>query len=181
MQRGEVWWMDVACRLVAVSMLAIGLAGCARATDGPARPVPYWPRYDEVVSLGTVEPDLPEPDLTPVPTPNAAQAFEIGAPESSPAEVGVWYAYTTGHCGIDTPIDFDGSYWIPVAQSADPGAESINSVPGRIRLVDDQTLEFRTSTGFVARLRRNDQATWYWMCAFLKLAYRHGKVTAIRR
>lgn len=201
MQRGEVWWMNVAgplamdddrlmeaqprvathhrhrdtyrlaagpaavvCRSVIVSMLAISLASCARATDEPARPKPYWPRYDEVVSLGTVEPDLPEPDLTPLPTPNSALAFEIGTPESRPAEAGVWYAYTLGHCGITSPIDFDGSSWIPIAQSADPGSESINSVPGRVRLVDDQTLEFRTSTGFVARLRRQATARWYWIC-----------------
>lgn len=154
----------VVCRSVVVSLLAIGLAGCARAIDGPARPAPYWPRYDEVVSLGTVEPDLPVPDLTPAPTPILAQGFEIGTPESSPAEAGFWYAYTLGHCGILTPIDFDGSYWIPQAQSADPGNVSSNSVPGRVRLVDDQTLEFRTSTGFVARLWRQDQATWFWMC-----------------
>ncbi len=146
-----------------LSMIAIATMACIPATSDPTRPVFYSPQTDEIVLMGTVEPDLPVPELTPN-LPANEREFALPAPTSEHAETGTWYAYVTAHCGLWSPIDFDGSYWIPHATSIDPNAEAVNSTPGRIRLVDAQTLEFRTSTGFVAHLRRHDKATWFWMC-----------------
>lgn len=125
-----------------------------------------WPRPGQVVALGKVESNLAVPELTPLPTHDPRDESGNFPPESKPAEIGIWYSYTTGHCGLYSPIDFDGSYWIPVAISGYPEGASVNSKQGKVRLVDEQTLEFRTTTGprFVARLRRHDGSTWPWDC-----------------
>jgi hypothetical protein len=104
--------------------------------------------------------------MTPLPTvvPVELEPGSFASPSSCRAERGVWYEYQTGHCGLYSPIDFDGSVWIPVAVSNDPRAHANNATTGRVGLVDDSTLLFETDDGFSARLVRHDGRRWPWGC-----------------
>lgn len=111
----------------------------------------------------TLDPQLPMPPLTPMPPPSAEGRIDLGPPVSQPAEIGRTYVLTTGHCGLDDSIDFDGSYWTVSALSDDPTGVSINSARGTIMLESHDVAFFR-SGAFAARLARLSGTQWGQLC-----------------
>lgn len=75
-------------------------------------------------------------------------------PSSVPAELGVPYPFTSGHCGLSWIVDFDGSFWEPL-----PGAPEdllISESSGTMTLVGADEALFEADEGRSARLRRLD-------------------------
>ena len=75
-------------------------------------------------------------------------------PQSLPEPAQV-IPFTLGHCGLDSPIDIDGAFWIvdgPVPANA---PEAINSAEGQFRRTGADTAEFATATGFRVGLVRH--------------------------
>lgn len=87
--------------------------------------------------------------------PASAEAIGAFEPESPPAG-GPVAAFSLGHCGLDSPIDFDGSFWDPVGPVDGDAAEAINSASGTITLLAPDLAEFRAPSGFVVRLQRHE-------------------------
>jgi hypothetical protein len=69
------------------------------------------------------------------------------------------------HCGLYSPIDFDGSFWNPLGPVDGDAPEAINAAPGTIRLVGPQEAQFRAPSGFTVRLRRHPGAKAFQGCA----------------
>jgi hypothetical protein len=128
------------CALVAV------LAGCAGASAPAATPDPF----------------ADVADLHPLALPAEADAGGEG-PTSAPIRDGVAYTFSLGHCGLQSPVDVDGSYWdeldgiAPNGQplDLDGDGEMINATPGVIVVIGDE-LRFRTESGSVVRFARHD-------------------------
>jgi len=70
-----------------------------------------------------------------------------------------------GHCGLFSPIDFDGSFWDPIGAVDGDAPEAINSASGTIRLLTPVDAEFRAPSGFTLRLRRHQGAKTFQGCA----------------
>jgi hypothetical protein len=69
------------------------------------------------------------------------------------AQVGVDYLYDMPHCGIQSPIDVDGSFWDAVDVA--PDSVDFDGQPGTFRLETSSDAVFTTSTGLVLRLVRH--------------------------
>lgn len=63
-----------------------------------------------------------------------------------------------GHCGLFSPIDFDGSFWDPVGPVDGDAPEAIGGASGTIRLLGPIDAEFLAASGFTVRLRRHEGA-----------------------
>ena len=85
-------------------------------------------------------------------------------PASGPAAAPV-VQVSLGHCGLYSPIDFDGSFWDPVGPVDGDAPEAINSASGTIRLLGPVDAEFRAPSGFTLRLRRHQGAKTFQGCA----------------
>jgi hypothetical protein len=68
------------------------------------------------------------------------------------------------HCGLYSPIDFDGSFWDPIGPVDGDAPEAIGGASGPIRLVGPQEAEFRAPSGFTVRLRRHPGAKAFEGC-----------------
>jgi len=113
------------------------------------------------------EPEVTDPfddigigDARPMP---ANEEVRLPFGPSSPAiEHGIPYIFNLGHCGLQSPVDVDGSYWDPVdgvtpdGQPIDLGTdtEMINATAGVIVVIDDEA-RFRTASGSVIRFARH--------------------------
>ncbi len=87
----------------------------------------------------------------PIETPGAAE------PESNRGAATI-AELSLGHCGLFSPIDFDGSFWDPIGQVDGDAPEAINGASGTIRLLGPIDAEFRADSGFSVRLRRHEGA-----------------------
>lgn len=85
-------------------------------------------------------------------------------PASGPAAAPVTQI-SLGHCGLHSPIDFDGSFWDPIGVVDGDAPEAINSADGTIRLLGPVDAEFRAPSGFTLRLRRHQGAKAFQGCA----------------
>jgi hypothetical protein len=73
------------------------------------------------------------------------------------------YPYQLQHCGVHSPIDFDGSLWDPVgAQSGSDTAPSeaqlgelVNATSGTMTLIGPNGSLFRTKSGLILGLARH--------------------------
>ena len=68
------------------------------------------------------------------------------------------------HCGLNSPIDFDGSLWDPVGEIDGDAADAINAAVGQIALLEPQRARFRSDGGFTVDLVRRDGAKSYPLC-----------------
>jgi hypothetical protein len=57
------------------------------------------------------------------------------------------YRFSTGPCGLSSPIDFDGSLWEPSGPPAGPDPLLTRPDPGAIALVDFDRAIYRSATG----------------------------------
>ena len=87
-------------------------------------------------------------------------------------ELGVARNFVLGHCGLMSPIDFDGALWDPIAGHDGNGGplteaqlgELINATPTVVELRDPDTVELRTPNGAVITLVRHDGPRAYFLC-----------------
>jgi hypothetical protein len=79
------------------------------------------------------------------------------------AVVGRAYQYDMPHCGLMSPIDVDGSFWVAARVPADPVV--FDGQPGTFTLVDRSHATFRTSDGIHSvPLLRFDGPQAFRMC-----------------
>jgi len=78
------------------------------------------------------------------------------------AAIGVPYGYEMPHCGIQSPIDVDGSFWDPVDPPSDRVA--FDGVDGSFELVTAREATFRASSGGVLHLTRHVGARSFGPC-----------------
>lgn len=79
------------------------------------------------------------------------------------ALVGVAYTYDMPHCGINSPIDVDGSFWDAVG--VDPTSVDFDGQPGFFRLTSPTDATFTSASGSVLRLVRRIGAKAFPFCA----------------
>ena len=79
------------------------------------------------------------------------------------ATVGNNYGYTLGHCGVDSPIDVDGSFWDPVVEPS--GSAFFNATSGLFRLATHSDAVFTASDGELLALTRHVGAKEFPLCA----------------
>jgi len=135
-------------------IVAVIVAGCALVPDPTSSP-PAW--GDRVPS--------PAPDVI------AAQPVVARGPSSitllpiSPAGavVGVAYRYDMPHCGINGPIDVDGTFWDAVGVAPDSG--DFDGQPGTFRLTSPTEATFTASDGKVLHLVRHTGAKAFRLCS----------------
>ena len=87
-------------------------------------------------------------------------------------EVGVERDYPLPHCGLNSPIDIDGSLWEPVGAHEGSGGplneaqigDLINPTTTVVVLTSPEFLQMRTPTGAVVLLARHDGPREYIGC-----------------
>jgi hypothetical protein len=123
--------------------------------------------------LAPVPPRVVWTDRVPTPAPEAIAAQPVvGRTQStltllpiSPtgAQIGVAYTYEMPHCGINSPIDIDGSFWDAAQALPDPVA--FDGVTGSFRLTSADAATFTSDSGAVLRLVRHMGAKEFGFCA----------------
>lgn len=78
------------------------------------------------------------------------------------AAVGMAYGYEMPHCGINSPIDVDGSFWDPVGIA--PGSVDFDGHQGTFRLTSHDAAQFTRSDGQVLKLIRHEGAKAFRGC-----------------
>jgi hypothetical protein len=149
-----------------VTYVEVGPPSCA-AAPCPKALVPGQ-RLSVVVQFAGPPPTLVTIDGT-VDGPLATDAGGAGLselePTSAPAPVAGPQPFALAHCGIGSPIDFDGSFWDPVGVVDIEAAESFNGNEGAIILASPDTAHYSTSTGFELDLVRHMGSKWFPGCA----------------
>ena len=79
------------------------------------------------------------------------------------AAVGVAYAYDMPHCGINSPIDVDGSFWDAVGVPAD--SVDFDGRTGTFRLASPTEATFTASDGNLLHLVRHTGAKEFRICS----------------
>lgn len=80
----------------------------------------------------------------------------------SGATIGVAYRYDMPHCGINSPIDVDGSFWDAIGIASD--SVDFDGQPGTFRLVSANTAEFNRAGGQVLLLVRHEGPKEFRFC-----------------
>ena len=89
----------------------------------------------------------------------------LGATSESGAEVGTEYDFTFGHCGLQSPIDFDGSLWVLAGSDYDSPPVPLDMLEGTIRLTGTDSAIFEDSaSNWALALSRHDGANAYPLC-----------------
>jgi hypothetical protein len=78
------------------------------------------------------------------------------------AVVGTDYGYDMPHCGINSPIDVDGSFWDAVG--VPPDSVDFDGQPGTFRLVSPTEATFTASDGKILQLVRHSGAKEFRFC-----------------
>jgi hypothetical protein len=78
------------------------------------------------------------------------------------AEVGEEQPFAMGHCGLRSPIDFDGSLWAPMDR--DPTSLEFDSTTGTITLLQLERARFDSDAGDSVTLARLEGAAAYPLC-----------------
>ncbi|HET9345584.1 MAG TPA: hypothetical protein VFO05_07775 [Candidatus Limnocylindrales bacterium] len=73
--------------------------------------------------------------------------------------------FDLGHCGLHSPVDFDGSLWDPIGEIDGDAPDAINAAAGQIVLLGPQRARFRSDGGFTVDLARRDGPKAYPLCA----------------
>ena len=137
----------------------VSIAACANdpaPTDQPIRSVTFE--------------DVPVAEVRAMPPSGPVVDGRIGPsggtifdPSSAALEQAVAYRFSLGHCGLQSPVDVDGSFWdaiggvAPSGQPLDLGSDSemINATSGVIVVIGDEA-RFRTDTGSVIHFARHE-------------------------
>ena len=131
----------------------------ASASPGGSLSSAGQPLFPLPESLVVVPPDIP--------------TVSIEAASEPGLVVGTPVPFTLEHCGLLSPVDVDGSLWLPVAghdasggpiDSDEDIGEFINATPGELTLVSADRAEFVTVSGQVLAFERAPGALDYGMC-----------------
>jgi hypothetical protein len=143
----------------------LSLVGCGSATVPTASP--------------TGMPTEPPPVLLPLPAglsgiPRPGTPTVVIQPRTQRGTIvlGVAQPVELGHCGLVSPIDFDGSLWDPIAGDNGAGGaltdehqgELINATRVTLTLIEPDVLRLETPLGAVLRLVRHSGARPYSLC-----------------
>ena len=148
---------------IVVALLALGAAACAaEAPDAVADP------FEGISAADPLE--LP-PAVDANEGREGPEGGVIFGPVSMPIRDGVAYRFTLGHCGLQSPVDIDGSFWNAIdgltragdRLDLDVDGEMINATSGVIVVIGDE-LRFRTESGSVVRFGRHDGEKEFQMC-----------------
>jgi hypothetical protein len=97
----------------------------------------------------------------------ATDAGEAGLSELAPSSAHATGQgpgrFVLGHCGIGSPIDFDGSFWDPSGW-IDLDAAASNASAGTLVLTSRDTAHFSTGTGFELDLVRHPGSKYFPGC-----------------
>lgn len=152
-------------RLVTIATL-LACAACGSIVDPGETPDPWL----SLEAGQGVTRDLPaavaRPEVRPGPSGGA-----LFVPASAPIATGVPYRFSLGHCGLMSPVDVDGSFWVAIAGVTAGGrpldlesdAEMINATSGVIVVIGDEA-RFRTESGSVVRFERHPGEREFQMC-----------------
>jgi len=150
--------------LATVVLPAGALAGC----DSTAAP-----------TSSRVHTATPAPALLPlpagvagIPRPGMPTALIQPRTQRGIVPVGVLQPFELGHCGLVSPIDFDGSLWDPVAGDDGSGGpltdehqgELFNATRVTLTLIESDVMRLETPRGAVLALVRHAGARPYSLC-----------------
>ncbi|MBA2382376.1 MAG: hypothetical protein H0V73_09730 [Chloroflexi bacterium] len=79
------------------------------------------------------------------------------------AVVGVGYGYDMPHCGINSPIDIDGSFWDAIGEPST--SVDFDGATGLFQLVSPSEARFLPPTGRALRLARHSGAKEFGICS----------------
>ncbi len=82
---------------------------------------------------------------------------------SGEAPKGVPFPFSLGHCGLGSPIDFDGSLWVPVGFVPEH-PDLINAAGGSLTIETPSQARLRTEGGVVVTLMRFGPALHVRLC-----------------
>jgi len=139
---------------LATLVLACGSSAATQppaASQLPAQPLP--------ANLGIPGPDDPQRLVTPQ---SQAGTWDVGQAQQ----------LTLGHCGLGSPLDFDGSLWDATgghngsgqAPSQEQINDVINATPVTIMLISPLSAVMTTEHGGVVYLSRHDGPRAYFLC-----------------
>ena len=92
--------------------------------------------------------------------PQPAAIIQPASPRDGPGPS----AIDLGHCGLQSPIDYDGSLWDPVGEIDGNAPEAIGAAQGQIVLVAGERARFQSIGGFTVDLLRRIGPKAYVMC-----------------
>jgi hypothetical protein len=111
-------------------------------------------------------------NITGIPGPGDESELVTPQSEAGTWEVGQPQQLTLGHCGLGSPLDFDGSLWNPTgghngngqAPSQEQINDVINSTPVTIMLISPLAAVMTTQNGGVVYLDRHEGPRAYFPC-----------------
>lgn len=163
-------------RRAVVGLLPLLMAACAIA---PAGPSPVSPTARVTVSPAATLHTTPSPALVPLPPnvagiPGPGDQSVVLEPETERGAIqpGVPRQFQLGHCGLGSPIDFDGSLWNPVAGHDGRGGalteeqvgELINPTEVTLILLAPDLAELHTPLRAVITIARLEGGRAYSLC-----------------
>lgn len=92
------------------------------------------------------------------------EVFAQARAASGPAPRGAPFPFSLQHCGLVSPIDADGSLWVPVGFVDASHADAINQAAGTLTLVAADEARLRTAGGLDVRLARFGATLWVRPC-----------------
>jgi len=144
-------------------IVVLGLLALSACTSD----VPSSPTADPIASLRP----LPA-GMSGLPQPGSPSAVLEPQSQAGGMAPGVVYTLELGHCGLASPIDFDGSLWDPIAGDDGVGGpltdeqriELINGTPLTVALLSPDVAQVRTPLGAVITLTRHSGPRPYSLC-----------------
>jgi hypothetical protein len=98
----------------------------------------------------------------------ATDAGEAGLSELSPSSAPAFGPgpdrFALGHCWIDSPIDFDGSFWDPAGWIDLDAVAASNASDGTLVLTSPDSAHFSTDSGFELDLVRHPGSKYFPGC-----------------
>lgn len=138
-------------RVAAALVLAFVVAGCSPL---PAPPTTAW---------GSRVPEAAPDAVASQPVvARGADSITLLPISPSGATVGIAYGYDMPHCGINSPIDVDGTFWDAVGIA--PDSVDFDGQPGTFRLASHDAAEFTRSDGRVLTLVRHEGPKEFRFC-----------------
>lgn len=112
------------------------------------------------------------PQVAGLPGPGIPSSRQEPATRPGSRAIGPSFALTLGHCGLASPLDFDGSLWNPVAGddgnggplTQDQVGELVNATPVTVTLIDRDAALLVTPLGAIVTLVRHGGARLYGLC-----------------
>lgn len=155
-------------RAVAGGLLVLVLLGALVGCESAIQPSP------SASQVPTPRPLRPLPgELDGIPNPGDTTALVQPQTRRGTVPLGIPQRFALAHCGLFSPIDFDGSLWDPVGGddgfggplTDDQQGELVNATSGTLTLIQPNLAQFVTPLGAVVTLSRHNGGRLYHLCA----------------